>query len=260
MRIPQRLLLSPLFLLVLATAGQAATVLYDNPFVFPGGTGAGTNAAVTTAIPSWLVYTGTNGAQHTAASRVFISDRVFKDAPANTFGMIGFDGTGGDTIPKFTFTTGLNINASTPDLTISWLQGNGGTGSGALRIAVQVGGQWYATSSTYSTPGQTVAQFASLTSTTAVNQSFLFSGLASNWNTIDFTAGSALALGGLASSDLSGEITGIGLFTNSVSTANNIRVANLQVTAVPEPSTVALVGTALMGSLMLMRRRRSAVA
>lgn len=256
MQISKHLLLQPLILLAFAISGNAAITIYDNPFVVPGGTGGGSNLAITSTIPSWLVYTGTGGAQHTANSRVFISDRPFKDAPANTYGIVAFDGTGGNTIPKFTFTTGLNIDSATPELTLSWLQGNGGDGSGALRLAVQVGGQWYASSSVYTTPGQTAAEFASLTSTTAVSQAVLFSGSASNWNVINFTPGSALSMGGQAVSDLSGAITGVGFFTVSASTTNNIRLADFKITAVPEPGTTAAGALLAMAVLVKIARQR----
>lgn len=242
-----------IFLMPIVACSANAAVIYSNPFIVPGGAGEGANLALTDTVPDWRVYTGATGAIHAASSRVFITDRAFKNHPTGVYGVIAMDGTAGDAgNPKFTVTTGLNIDSTAENLSFNWLQGDANP-TALLNFVVQVDGQWYSSAVDYTTPGQTIGEFASATSTTAVSQSLVFSSDAAGWNTITFDPGTELTLGGLATTDLSGPITGVGFFTPN-STAGTVRVADFNITAVPEPSTIVMGMAALLG--FCVRRQR----
>lgn len=239
MKTPKFLFLPIAATLALATPAKAAT-LYENPFVVPGGTGSGANLVLDGTVAGWAGFTGPSGTLHNAASRVWITDRIFKDAPPDTYGYLAFDAAGGTAAnPKIAATTTpLNINSTAPDLTFTWLMGNSSTVP-TIQIAVEVGGQWYASVTSFTTAAQTLGDFSNINSTTAETKTLVYSPIASNWNILNFTPDTTLSMGGMAPSDLSGNITGLGFYTPN-STEGIIRIADFNVTAVPEPSPYAL--------------------
>ncbi len=111
-----------------------------------------------------------------------------------------------------------------------------------LRIAIQAGGQWYASDAVYN-PSATNVQ---------TQHSLLMASAA--WRTLNFgTEGTGmLSLGGAASVPGSAAVTAVGLFDESMS--NRYRIYDLSVQAIPEPATAMLL---LAGAGLIARRRRA---
>jgi len=153
------------------------------------------------------------------------------------------------------YTTQFSLNpADYAGLTFSWNQGNASTNI-AYRVAIQIGGSWYASSQSFAntTAVGSVANFA----TQSEAKSFAFSNLAASWLALDFTLGSELELGSALSSNLpTGNITGFGIYMASSSGAT-ARMDTFTITAVPEPTTSAMLLLGAAGSLLISRKRRA---
>lgn len=150
----------------------------------------------------------------------------------------------------------LNIADYEPNsLTFSWYAGNNNTSS-TQQLVVRIGSDWYASTTPLSTSSAiTLANFA----TQAQLQSIVFDPTASSWQLINFngdyivggTPGTgtavnstlgALSLGASPISDLTGTITGFGLY--SVTNSSNSRFDTFEISGiavVPEPSVYGLI-------------------
>jgi hypothetical protein len=166
--------------------------------------------------------------------------------------------------------TGLSINtAAYENIAISWRENIGAAGTVSTRVLLQVGGQWYVSAQAF-TP--TVGANTAL-DTVGATLSLNYNPAASSWNSFNLTPSTAtngdvaiselqsgtMSIGATAVSDLSGTITGVGLFSQSSTTAT-IRIDQLNITAtpIPEPANIAaLLGLAGLG-LTLIRKRRNA--
>lgn len=141
--------------------------------------------------------------------------------------------------------TGLSINSPTD---ISWAMNASASGN-SVYLLVQVGGNWYASSSAFVTPatGNATAFQTSPTVTTT------FTTTASAWRDFTLNPGTSMALGSVLGSDLSSSVvTGIGFYTTSTGVT---RIDTLQV--VPEPGAMAMVVMGLMGVTLLRKRSRT---
>ncbi|MGF1532055.1 MAG: PEP-CTERM sorting domain-containing protein [Puniceicoccaceae bacterium] len=76
-----------------------------------------------------------------------------------------------------------------------------------------------------------------------------------SWSTLDFTPGTELALGAPVILPVVGDVTAVGLFTSSKSN-NSIRVDNFEVYAIPEPSSMGLIGIGMTALVIGLRRKR----
>lgn len=168
-------------------------------------------------------------------------------------------------IPNATESTYFGANADLDPshystLTFSWEASNlnfiSGVNVNVLRLAVEVGGNWYVSATSYSPP------ISGTFATSAVDESFVFTTLAASWNTLNFTVGSTLSMGSTAGSDLSGVIQNFGIFIQNTSgtTAgvSGFDTFTLTGIAVPEPSSLALVAIGFVGLSLGLRRRRVA--
>jgi|ERR1039458_51683 hypothetical protein len=240
----------------------------------------GTNSSFNIANMGWYGYWGgTAASQESATYNQFgVSaaagdpsnlDNVNAGGPAlsTTYGL-GFTSGG-------TLTPGANSRilvgtsqytvdpAATNIQTISFYAGSGNSGGSipGFRIAVEIGGNWYATAQVFAntTAVGSIGSFP----TGAQQQIFNWTTAASAWDTLTFVPGTSLVLGSAVGSDLpSAPITAFGLYSDPVTNAaaaSTRRWDTFEIdgTAVPEPSSVALVLIGFGGLLGLRRSRKA---
>lgn len=157
-----------------------------------------------------------------------------------------------------TYEGGLNINPANGALNISWQYHASVTGNAETRLLLQVGGQWVATTQTFSAAGiGALTDFNNVNNAGAYTRSFAYTLAASSWFDVTLAPDSELSISSTArSTDLTNDpITAIGFYyvaSGSVST----RIDTLLVDQVPEPHLTALLLTGGLG--LLARRRRPA--
>jgi hypothetical protein len=152
-----------------------------------------------------------------------------------------------DTSPSFNTTSGGSLLWSDLD-EFSFAANRGGNFAGSTRAAINVGGTWYVS------PEQTL--------TTTVD-TYTIDIQAANWSVLTVNPGTALSIAAtadtLAQLNASGDLQGVGVYvttsTPGSGSGRQWRVDDLEITAIPEPGTLALVGIAL-GSLLLFRRKK----
>lgn len=166
-----------------------------------------------------------------------------------------FMGTDGNNSTRFIFHTPASgmgdwgsAGADVGDLlSVSWAQRNQSSDA-RTRVAIQVGAQWYISSTSYTNPDLGAAWEAHTLSFTPE----------STWHTLSIQGNGSPDAANLGSSvttsSLSGSITNMGLYAWS-SSGNNVRFDNFQVVAIPEPSSLVLLG--LAGFAVLIARRRT---
>jgi len=155
-----------------------------------------------------------------------------------------------------TYESGLNINPANGALTISWQHHASVAGNAETRLLLQVGGQWVATTQTFTAVSTgDLTTFGNIANAGAYTRSFNFDLAASSW--LDVTLNPVmeqLSISGTArTTDLpSGPITAIGFHYVASGTVST-RIDTLEINQVPEPHLTALV---LAGGLGLVARRR----
>lgn len=180
-------------------------------------------------------------------------------------GLVFTSGTGASLNNWIAYTTGYTVDTTlTPIQDISFYAGssaNGTFGIPGARIAVQIGGNWYASTQVLS---NTVAvATAGVFNTGAQQVTFNWTTDASAWDSLSFTPGTTLALGSTLASPLpGGNVTGFGLYSDQepgIAGPGNAtrRFDTFQIDPVPEPSSVVLVLSGV-GVLMSLRRSRKA--
>jgi hypothetical protein len=169
-----------------------------------------------------------------------------------------------------TYTTEYAVDQSVWNVgSISFYSGNTSNsfpnGMPGYRIAIQMDGNWYA-SSTNLVQSNNIANAAGF-NTSGQQLIFNWTPAASAWDSLSFTPGSTLVLGGVIGSDLPADpITAFGLYSDPAVNTNGVGgVATRRwdtyeidgTAVVPEPSSVALVFVGF-GMLLGLRRSRKA--
>ena len=159
------------------------------------------------------------------------------------------------------YTTGYTVNTAIND--ISFYAGSTFDTLGGIpgfRIAVQQDGNWYASTAVLANSAN-VSSAGNFSSATVGAQqvTFNWTTAASAWDTLTFTPGVALALGGISGGLNADPITAFGLYSDATDSLGNTenairRFDTFQIDTVPEPSSVVLV---LFGAGVLMSLRRS---
>jgi hypothetical protein len=157
-------------------------------------------------------------------------------------------GSSGDMVEGLFFTSEYTWDAA--NLTdIKWYMGNGAT-SVQQRAALQVGTQWYVSAVKSGSSIGGASNFAGQ----ATQQTVL---KADNWFALSYVVGDVaqpFSISGTATALPTGTVTAMGIFTNTYN-AGNSRFDTFEVNAIPEPSTLVLVGISLLGVVFLRRRR-----
>ncbi len=142
---------------------------------------------------------------------------------------------------------------------MSFYSGNNYTTS-FEHFVVQIDGSWYASVQTFGNAAAvtSAANFA----TQAQLDTFTWTTAASAWETLNYTPGTTLTVGGVLTSPLPGDnITAFGLYSDGTGVSSTIRADTFEIDAtpiaVPEPSSVVLALSGL-GVLMGLRRFRKA--
>jgi MYXO-CTERM domain-containing protein len=163
--------------------------------------------------------------------------------------------------PVLTFTNEYSVDpAIFSDLTFSWYQGNANVAD-SMQLAIQQGGQWYVSTTTFTTAALSLANFATL----AELKSVAYSPTAANWATLNFdgsynsgtkvgVSGTVLSVGAAPGADLTGTITAFGVLVQG--NAGTRRFDTFEInSSVPEPGSIVL-GLATVVGLAAARRRR----
>jgi hypothetical protein len=174
-------------------------------------------------------------------------------------GLAFTSGTGASLNNWIAYTTGYTVDTTAnPIQDISFYAGsaaNGTFGIPGFRIAVQIDGNWYASTTVLA---NTVAVSSAANFNTGAQQViFNWTTAASAWDSLSFTPSSTLVLGSTLASDLPGDnVTGFGLYSDQEPGGGNAtrRFDTFQIDTVPEPSSVVLV---LLGVGVLMSLRHS---
>ena len=220
--------------------------LYHEIFPSNGGSQATLGSA------DWSMYKG-DGDDVTSDSHVFIgawasgigNNNPLNSAPAYSERERGyFASTFNDGEDYLLYTDEYPIPSALAS-SFRWWQQNGGGNDPApdvYRVAVEIGGQWYASEETFANSVLTWQQ-----------RSLDLDG--ASWRLLDFQPGSELALGNAATLP-NGLITAFGLYSDGISITH--RVDNFGVLLrIPEPSTMVLLAIgSLVGLLLTSRRKR----
>jgi hypothetical protein len=247
---------------------QAQTPIYREVFG-NNAAPAGTNAPLSTV--GWAGYWGAtaNDQSNPSFSNFGISaaagspstlDNINAGTSLSTvYGLLFTSGTGAANTNWIAYTTGYTVNTTaTPIADISFYAGNA-AGAPGYRIAVEIGGNWYASSATLANAVavSSIGGFAA----GAQKVTFNWTTAASAWDSLSFTPSSALVLGSTLVSDLpGGNVTGFGLYSDTPASGGPTRRVDtfqIDTVPVPEPSSVVLVLSGV-GMLMGLRRARKA--
>ncbi len=269
-------------LLLLASAGAATaqTVVYREIF---GNANTSLPSSIGTA--GWLLARGSTGLLDYATATAGLRKATFTGSPTNlpsvdsaanplstlSSGAIQSTINSGSNDSDTTQTTGYFIRATgsaakslmfTSEFaidrdaqeisSISFYLGSANLAD-TVRVAVQIGSSWFVTSTTFA---DTVVFNAGTSN--FEKQTFTWTTDAAAWNSLDFTAGSSLSMGGLLSENLpAGDVTAFGLYYDFAN-ANLVSfdTYEIQTSAVPEPATCSALAGALALLAAVCRRRR----
>jgi hypothetical protein len=161
--------------------------------------------------------------------------------------------------PEFSFDPAAYVAGS---IVFSWYEANANA-LDTMQLAVRVGTQWYAHTTAHSTAPLGLGAFP----TTAELKQVIYDPAAANWLAINFDgtydggspgtvtdSSGPLSLGSAPGADLSGTITGFGLYLAGANGTRRWDTFQIDATLIPEPSVICLAG--LAGLALLLRRRK----
>lgn len=185
----------------------------------------------------------------------------------------GFDGSAGigakqtNNVAGLVYTSEFGTVALSNLTNLSFNSNNSTDTGGFYRIAIRIDSGntladvtddvWYASEATYTSSGGNASNWTSNASAGVHN--LVYTATAAGWRTLTFvpsggTAQITVGNAGSVTSNLSGTLTAAGLYMNP-NTATTIRYDNFQISAVPEPTSLAAMG--LGAGLLLLRRRKA---
>lgn len=123
--------------------------------------------------------------------------------------------------------------------------------STVLRVAVRIDGDWFVTDGVF--PPSSASGWNRYT--------FDWTTDAAVWRDVTYDQGSELSLGAVRTSDLpSGSVSAFGFFTDGVGGSQYVgtsRFDNIEISIVPEPSSMVVLATLVLMALATLRRRRN---
>jgi len=203
----------------------------------------------------WVSYSGATATPFTGTgnNKIYIPGG-FGNGNPQTRGFLALNA-----LPNGNYVTydesGLNIDPTAGALTISWQHHASVAGNAETRLLLQVGGQWVATTQTFTAVSTgDLATFGNIANAGAYTRSFTFNPTASSWLDVTFIPETQLTISGTArTTNLpSGPITAIGFHYVASGTVST-RIDTLLVDQVPEPHLTALL---LASGLGLVARRK----
>ena len=221
-------------------AVASAQLLYEETFPFVAGDSSAFNNVGWTVITPPSGYNGNFAYDITnaATGQPISGNPVYMGSGSIGAGMFyttNGAGTGPNGTSEF---TSIDPSAN-PGLTFSIYANLQGTGGSSTYFAVEVGGAWYASSTAMAPPTSTDHYYDLRT--------LSYDAGAASWNTLAVTD-TSVTIGGVASGDLAGPITGVGIVQSVPGSFNAWNFADYAVTIVPEPTSVALLS---IGALFL---------
>ncbi len=228
---------------LMATAAMSshAAVLYSEAFPNSG------NANVATSSVSWTGYLGSSAA---ATSDPQASPRwaiAGANGPDQTRGYL-FKDTASSGIGAAVENNAFSIlPANITNFT--YLAGNS-TATASTSFIVQQSGNWFVSTTNFTTAAQSLANYNSSTASTAELKTLNFNTLSTSWNALTINPGVELSVGAATALSPTAPITSIGIFANGGGT---MRMDDITINGVPEPTTALL---SALGGLALLRRRR----
>jgi hypothetical protein len=214
---------------------------------FPNSTGA--NRAMSTV--GWNAAVGPSGTDTSTATTNYVVS--FNLGQGNVAGYVGKTSTG---TVGLAYTSEYVVDRSAFSISTISFYSNNTSAADSFRIALQIGGNWYATDTAFSRNSTTAGSPSNFPSNAEL-ESFAFTDAAASWRALTFASGTSLSLSGttLGSNLPGGNITAFGLY--SASNVGVLRFDTFQISAtpIPEPSAAGLL---LVGGWLLARRRRAA--
>jgi hypothetical protein len=166
--------------------------------------------------------------------------------------------TAGDARQGLFYTSEYTALSSQNITQISWYAANSAT-SPTQQVAIQVNGNWFISSTLFTTPALSGGAFAA---NTAIKETLTFAG--STWKALSYTTGATpFSISGTAVALPTGDVTAFGLFVDTAN-SGNIRFDTYEIMAssIPEPSSYAMIlGLTVLGTVACRRRKyRKALA